>query len=79
MKQISMIVVLTCILFSLPCSVLAGNIPTDGLNSSLDTTSSPSSGEIPSVPGEIPSGGVAQDASDAGLAILQSLMAVLAV
>lgn len=63
-------------------SALAGDVPTSGLTSPeptgpTQTTSVTSPGEIPSVPGDVPTSGFEQQISDGALSALLSMLGLV--
>jgi hypothetical protein len=82
MKRFVMTVVLAC---ALSASALAGEVPTGGFTPPPPppppgdgvTTSTTSPGEIPSVPGDVPTSGFEQQVSDGALAALLSVLGLV--
>jgi hypothetical protein len=74
MKRFMMTIALVCVLSS---SALAGEIPTSGVTS--PPPSEPTETTSATSPGEMPTGGFAQQISDAGLSVLLSVLGLVVV
>ena len=76
MKRFLIAIALTCALSS---SALAGDIPTDGSAAPAPNGITQTPGETQTPPGDIPSGGVAEQVSNDALSALLSVLSFLVV